>query len=708
VTRGVKRLRERADPAKVHSVDSGTSVSAAGIPVLEVRGPDAVTDLSRTYNTSDGPNSKSPRPPAAGAEIRRVSRPVGDRPARWRGVTAVLLVEDDPAIRRLVRADLERRDMVVAEAGTVAAAVAALRAQIFDVVILDVSLPDGSGLDVVAHIRSEGGTEHVIMLSGAGTEVDRIRGLDSGADDYVVKPFFARELTARVVAVTRRRTAEQATVLRLGGLEVDLAARRALVDDVLIDLTAKEFSLLAFLAARPGHVFSRDELLRAVWQSDPDWQTTTTVTEHIRRLRGKLEVDPARPQLLQTVRGVGYSMARPAEADAAAAELFESVRLRRLVTGVLSEVTDAVIVTDPDEHISSWNGAAERLYGWGEREVLGRHLLDIVPWLGADDVAASVHAELDRTGRWQGELRQRTRDDAVITVRATTNVVRDEEGRRMATVSVNRQVHPERERLQREPNADEVIDLRRGLDDGELDVFYQPVVALADRRLVTVEALVRWRHATRGVLEPDDFIETAERSGLIVELGAFVLGEACRRAASWRRAGVDVNLAVNLSARELADPRLVERVSAVIAASGLEPTSLWLEVTESALVEDVDQASAMLHQLSALGIGISIDDFGTGWASLTYLRRFPVHLLKIDRSFVTGVDHDPSNAAIVRSILSLGAELGLDVVAEGIETAAEDEALQALGCSIGQGYLYGRPVPGDEIDLARADRIAPR
>jgi EAL domain-containing protein (putative c-di-GMP-specific phosphodiesterase class I) len=143
----------------------------------------------------------------------------------------------------------------------------------------------------------------------------------------------------------------------------------------------------------------------------------------------------------------------------------------------------------------------------------------------------------------------------------------------------------------------------------------------------------------------------------------------------------------------------------VLTASGLDPRALWLEVTETALVEDLDQATDLLERLAALGIGITIDDFGTGWASLTYLKQFPVHALKIDQSFVAGIDHDPQDAAIARSIISLGEELDMIVVAEGIETLAQQSALQTLGCSVGQGFLYGRPLPAAEVPIERANRL---
>lgn len=715
----------------------------------------------------------------------------------------VLIVEDDAQICTLVRDGLEQHDITVTEAGTVAEAHRAFDRAAFDVIILDLTLPDGSGFDVLRHINATFSQSHVIVLSAAVTELDRIRGLELGADDYVVKPFSARELTARVLAVRRRRGAPPSSSIRFGRFEIDLDARRLLDDGTVVAMSAIEFALLAFLAARAGHAFSRGELLAVVSKADPGWRASSDITEHIRRLRNKIEADPHHPLLLRTVRGTGYRFDMPphsgtsqssssaaahrhgrvttvqgriVDADAGALALLgsgdladlvgahvldfvapqsmnsarerirqvaagaesrsqvllvlhpdgtqvpleitpsatcwqgedavvldvrdaadESPRLRHLVTGVLSDVTDAVVITDMNMHVRSWNEAAERLYGWTEAEVLGRHLLDVVGTPGGEIELAAAHADLAMAGRWHGSIEQVTRDGATVTVRAAMSVVRDETGIAAAVVSVNRLVLDD----VADPPADpgEAADIRRGLAAGEFEVYYQPVVALDDEHVVTVEALVRWNHPDGGLLGPDTFIEAAERSDVINELGAFVLETACRQVARWRTSGVQMSLAVNLSAREFANPLLVEHISGTVAAAGLDIGALWLEVTETALIEDVAQASALLHELAAIGIGISIDDFGTGWASLTYLRQFPVHVLKIDRSFVSGVDHDPNCATIVRSILALGAELDLAVVAEGIETRAEAETLMAMGCTTGQGYLYGRPVPAAEVDL---------
>jgi PAS domain S-box-containing protein len=382
-------------------------------------------------------------------------------------------------------------------------------------------------------------------------------------------------------------------------------------------------------------------------------------------------------------------------------------RLRHLVTGVFSEVSDAVIVTDPEHHVRSWNDAAERLYGWAEREVLGRHVSDVLPFVASGGDARSALATLETAGRWFGEGHHIARDGSVVNVAASTTLVRDEAGAPALIVSVNRLVRPPGGAM---PSPDTALEteIRRALDSDEFIVHYQPVVAMKDEHLMSVEALVRWNHPVRGVLPPAAFMDAAERTGMIVELGRVVLDKACRQMAEWHASGFDIELAVNLSTRQLADPGLFEDITNTLKATGGVPEALWLEVTETALVEDVDSAAELLHRVAALGIRIAIDDFGTGWASLTYLKQFPVHALKIDRSFVAGIDLNPQDAAIARSILSLGEELDLLVVAEGVETMAQQSTLQALGCSVAQGYLYGKPTPAATVPMQRARHRRPR
>ncbi|HET7686350.1 MAG TPA: sensor domain-containing phosphodiesterase [Candidatus Limnocylindria bacterium] len=241
-------------------------------------------------------------------------------------------------------------------------------------------------------------------------------------------------------------------------------------------------------------------------------------------------------------------------------------------------------------------------------------------------------------------------------------------------------------------------DLRTALDGGQFRVLYQPIVSLCDGSLRGVEALVRWDRGTLGLVSPVEFIPLAEETGLIVELGAWVLGEACRAAAELTPAARgDVALSVNLSARQLLEPGLEATVAAALAASGLAPERLTLEITESVLLSDAATTLERLEALRRLGVRVAIDDFGTGYSSLSYLRRLPLDAVKIDRSFVEQVTLDPRQAALVRGIVELCHALSLDTVAEGVETAEQARALVGLGCDLAQGYHFGRPTGIGEI-----------
>jgi diguanylate cyclase (GGDEF)-like protein len=242
------------------------------------------------------------------------------------------------------------------------------------------------------------------------------------------------------------------------------------------------------------------------------------------------------------------------------------------------------------------------------------------------------------------------------------------------------------------------IDLRSAVTRQELRVHYQPVVILETGRIAEVEALVRWEHRQRGLLPPEDFIGLAEETGLIVPIGQWVLAEACRRARAWQRehpSEPPLIISVNLSARQLQQPDLVHEIAEALRESGLDPASLKLEITESVVMQDAPSTLAKLHALRELGIQLAMDDFGTGYSSLGYLKRFPVDTLKIDRSFVKGIGHNPEDRAIVRAVVEVARSLHLSVTAEGIETAEQVAQLRTLGCERGQGYYFARPLaPG--------------
>jgi diguanylate cyclase (GGDEF)-like protein/PAS domain S-box-containing protein len=244
-------------------------------------------------------------------------------------------------------------------------------------------------------------------------------------------------------------------------------------------------------------------------------------------------------------------------------------------------------------------------------------------------------------------------------------------------------------------------ELRTAIADGELRIVYQPQISLASGQLVGTEALVCWEHPERGLIGPQEFIEVAEETQLIVPLGAWVIAQACEQAAQWERMrpdGPPLKLCVNVSARQLALPALVEDVSRALNDTGIEPSSLCLEITESVLVSDAEFFMESLLGLKMLGVGLAIDDFGTGYSSLAYLRRYPVDVIKIDKGFVDGLNkEDKRGRAVVAAVVQLAHALGLVAVAEGVETRRQLRILQELGCDVIQGFLIARPLPAAEI-----------
>ena len=242
---------------------------------------------------------------------------------------------------------------------------------------------------------------------------------------------------------------------------------------------------------------------------------------------------------------------------------------------------------------------------------------------------------------------------------------------------------------------------RRAIGAGELRLFLQPKVALADTGVVGAEALVRWQHPERGLLPPADFVPQAERAGVVGELTQWVVGEAARRWEALRGDGAPLRLAVNLSAHDLHDAGLPQRLDELLARHQVPPQAFCLEVTEEAIAADPVRVEATLRELAARGFKLALDDFGVGASSLGALARLPLHELKIDRRFVAALEHDPRHAAVVRAAIRAGHELGWRVVAEGIESAAQWAHLVEWGCDEGQGFHMGRPLPADELPAWR-------
>ena len=239
--------------------------------------------------------------------------------------------------------------------------------------------------------------------------------------------------------------------------------------------------------------------------------------------------------------------------------------------------------------------------------------------------------------------------------------------------------------------------MRRGLDRGEFRLYYQPKLDVSSDCIVATEALVRWQHPELGLLAPTEFIQLAEESGLIVDLGEWVLREACRQNMAWRQDGMEgLRVAVNLSGYQLQHSRLVETVRTILDETGMPGELLEFEITESVIMQNPDYAVEVLNEISSLGIHISIDDFGTGYSSLSHLKRFSVNTLKIDKSFVRDVESNSTDAAIASAIIAMGSSLNLKVIAEGVETKQQMDFLRENNCDQVQGFLISRPLPADQ------------
>ncbi len=241
-------------------------------------------------------------------------------------------------------------------------------------------------------------------------------------------------------------------------------------------------------------------------------------------------------------------------------------------------------------------------------------------------------------------------------------------------------------------------ELRRALDRNELSLSFQPKTSLHTNTMVGAEALIRWSHPTFGEVPPEHFIPLAEENGMILQIGDWVIEQACLQMHAWRKTHKPFGpLSVNLAGAQLRQPHLVTRIEQLLADNGLEPGCLQLEITENFIMSQTQEALAVLHKLKKLGVQLAIDDFGTGYSSLSYLKRLPLDILKIDQSFVRGLPEDTHDAAIVRAIIALGRSMQLTVIAEGVENSEQQQFLAAEGCEQMQGYIVSLPLPPEEF-----------
>ena len=549
----------------------------------------------------------------------------------------VLLVEDNPGDARLVRELLKMGwggEFELAHVTTLADALVAVGEADVGCVLLDLSLPDADGLEALDALRDHAPELPIVVLSGLSDELTALRSVQSGAQDYLIKGRADENMLARAIRYAVERKRAETQLLHQA------------LHDPLTDL--------------PNRALFLDRL--------------------------------------------GVALARSRRADSLVAVLFIDLDRFKVVNDSLGHTAGDVLLILVAERLREVLSRSETLarFGGDEFTILTE---DITSETEAMAMADRVSAALADPFGVEGSEMFLTASIGIALGDESTDpeaLVRDADAamhRAKERGKSRHEVFDEgvRATVMRRLEVEQA--LHRALDRGEFELHYQPKVSLRGGHVVGLEALMRWKHPERGVVPPAEFIPVAEETGVIVELGAWALDRACAQLADWRplTGGRPVQMAVNLSARQLRETELLETVSSALARHGIKPAELILEITESLVVEENETTQASFAALEALGVQLAVDDFGTGYASLAALKRFPADLLKIDRQFVAGLGKGATDPAIVSAVIMLGHALDLRVVAEGVETREQLTILTDLGCDLAQGFLFAPPAPPEDI-----------
>jgi diguanylate cyclase (GGDEF)-like protein len=556
----------------------------------------------------------------------------------------LLLIDDDPDIHGLVAGMLASQDIELAWLSDGNHAVEVARREKPDLILLDYEMPGANGLEVIDRFRSDDAlaSTPVVFITGNDSHKILTACFKAGAADYIRKPFCAPELRARVRSLLDRKQ-------MLGQLE------RLALHDTLTGL--------------PNRVSIRDRIQRAIDRAQySNYALLFLDFDRFKLVNDSLGHD-AGDQLLQQI---ANRLRAATESEAGAPH--GSVRMTAARLGGDEFV---VLLEDLPTPREALRMADRLLTALAESYSLAGHQVCSTASIGVVTSDQS-HATPDEV----------LRD-------ADTAMYEAKSAGRGRYVLFDQAMHAHAEKRLRIEN-----DLRGAVANAEFFLVYQPIVSLATGRNAGFEALLRWEHPQRGLISPADFLPAAEETGLIVPIGMWALNQACRDFASWQRLLGDSapsNIHVNLSRKQLLLPELVEVVSDALKQHAVAPERLHLEVTESEIMHNPKVAQAMLGELRQLGVKIDMDDFGTGHSSLACLQELPIDVLKIDRSFIVNMERSRSFAALVHAITNLGQNLGLSTVAEGIETADQLAMLQTMDCDFGQGYLFAKPMPADEV-----------
>jgi diguanylate cyclase len=562
----------------------------------------------------------------------------------------ILIAEDEPSLRENLQWMLELEGYEVTAACNGAEALARAEIERPDLVLTDVMMPEMDGYGLIQALREDPrlATVPIIMLTAKADRVDVRSAMNLGADDYLTKPCRREELLEAI----------QARLVRSSNLEQ--AAQR-------LQHEARQAMQIDTLTALPGRDLFEQRIDVALRQQN-------NVALVCLGLDGFSKINES----LGT--GIGDLVLR---------EVGKRLNLYS-VEWELPSVHDSVSRIGGDEFALCMVGlagedalalrATELLRRLAAPYQVGGHTLFLTASAGASlfpQQADSAHALLLNAESALHHAKPAGPGSYLIFDAAMNR-------------QVARSLHIHNE-------------LHRALAQGDLQVYYQPQVQIATGKVVGFEALLRWHHETLGWISPGEFIPVAEQSGIIVQIGQWVMHTAAEQAAQWLAQGhEDFRMAVNLSVRQFAGKDLPQLVQEVLRDTGLPPHMLELEVTESMALQSVASTLGTLHACKALGVKLAMDDFGTGYSSLAYLKHYPLDALKIDQAFVRNVTQDMGDAAITRAIVAMAHSFGMTVIAEGVETVAQLEFLKSLGCEDFQGYLFSKPVPADQAVLCFA------
>ncbi len=594
----------------------------------------------------------------------------------------ILVVDDHPQNLRLLGDMLGAAGCGVRKALDGRMALTAVQATPPDLILLDIMMPELDGYAVCRHLKAEPLTAEIpiVFLSALDEAFDKVQAFQIGAADYITKPFQLEEVLARVQHQLELRTAKQQIQQLNAQLEARVQERTHQLEQALTDLQREaterqrvqaqllDLALHDLLTGLPNRAHLLDRLRQALDQSalEPRCQFAL------------LFLNCDRFKLINN--SFGHSLGD--EILLAIAQRLQQLTEPQDVIARLGSDEFAILLNDCSDSsraIQVAQGIQDRLsvpFSLRRRDLFVSASIGIVFGDGSYEQPEHLLRDADTAMRQAKALQQGTYyvfDPALHTAPLQT--------------------------LQLE------TDLRRALQRQDLVLHYQPIVHLDTGQIAGVEALVRWQHPTRGLISPEQFIPLAEETGLIIALGEWVLTTACHQAQAWHQAGLvssDFSLSVNISARQFSHPQFLDQIERALAASQWPPTRLKLEITESAIMDKAEQVAAVMHALRDRQIQLGLDDFGTGYSSLSYLHLFPVDILKIDRSFVQRLDASERHRGLIAAILGIAQALGIEAIAEGIETAEHLATLRQLNCRLGQGYWFAQPLPAGAIaDLYR-------